>query len=67
MAKFIVFETYRIEHEVEADTADEAVEKVSEDDAYQYTIDVRYDHRQGGPDYEYVSESTCVIDLEIYK
>lgn len=67
MAKFIVFETYRIEHEVEADTADEAVEKVSEDDAYQYTIDVRYDHRQERPDYEYVSESTCVIDLEIYK
>ena len=67
MAKFIVFETYRIEHEVEADTADEAVEKVSEDDAYQYTIDVRYDHRQERPEYEYVSESTCVIDLEIYK
>ena len=67
MAKFIVFETYRIEHEVEADTADEAVEKVSEDDAYQYTIDVRYDHRQERPGYEYVSESTCVIDLEIYK
>ena len=67
MPKFLVFESYQIEHEVEADTAEEAIEKVSEDDAYQYTVDVRYDNRQERPDYQFISESTCAMNLEIYK
>jgi hypothetical protein len=67
MAKFLVFESYRIEHEVEADTAEEAMEKVSEENAYQYTIQVKYDHRAGGPDYKYISQSTAALNLETYE
>ena len=67
MPKFLVFESYRIEHEVEADTAEEAMEKVSEENAYQYGIQVKYDHQPGGPDYEYISQSTCALNLETYE
>lgn len=67
MPKFLVFESYRIEHEVEAATAEEAIEKVSEENEFQYTVQVRYDHRPGGPDYEYISQSTQVLNLETYE
>jgi hypothetical protein len=67
MPKFLVFESYRIEHEVDADTAEEAIEKVSEDNEYQYTVQVRYDHAPGGPDYEYISQSTQALNLETYE
>ena len=67
MPKFLVFESYRIEHEVEADTAEEAMEKVSEENAYQYTVQVKYDHKPWGPDYEYVSGSYAAMNLETYE
>lgn len=67
MPKFLVFESYRIEHEVEADTAEEAIERVSEDNEYQYTVQVKYDHAPGGPDYEYISQSTAALNLETYE
>lgn len=67
MPKFLVFESYRIEHEVEADTAEGAMEKVSEGDAYQYTVQMTYDHRPGGPDYEYISQSYAALNLETYE
>ena len=64
MAKFIVFETYRIEHEVEADTADEAVEKVNDKD-YEYTIETSYDYRPyESPNCKYISQSTYVLNLD---
>lgn len=64
MPKFLVFESYRVEHEVEANTAEEAMEKVFENTEYQYSIEVSYDHAIGGPDYEYISQSTCALNLE---
>lgn len=67
MPKFLVTEEYRIEHEVEAADAYEAMEKVSEENAFQYTVQVSYDHRLGGPDYEYISQSTRAINLETYE
>ena len=64
MPKFIVSEMYRIEHEVEAESADDAMEIVNESNDYQYTIQINYDHRPGGPYLDYESQSTTILNLE---
>jgi len=64
MPKFWVYESYRIEHEVEADSAEEALDKINEDNEYQYTVRISYDHIPGDPHWEYESGSTKIINQE---
>lgn len=64
MPKFCVIEYYSVEHDVEAESWDEARQKVLDDQSYQFSVNISYDHRDGGPDYSYIGDMTRVIDLE---
>lgn len=64
MPKFCVVEYYSVEHDVEADDWQEARQKILDDSEYQFSINISYAHREGGPDYTYIGEMTKVIELE---
>ena len=56
MKTFTVTHYYEVEVEVEADTADEALEKSYWDD-FHYTVTATYDRQVGGP-----CVSVCILD-----
>lgn len=64
MPNFLVVEYYTVEHMVQANTWEEAKQKVFDNHENQYSIHISYCNQKEGPDYSYIGEVSDLMNKE---